>query len=99
MIVGDMLELGRLSEDFHREIGKYAADKTDVFIAVGKFAQYYKEGVLEGQFDNQCIYTFPSVQSTIQSIKEIVKDYNIILIKGSRGAKMEKITQILVGGS
>jgi UDP-N-acetylmuramoyl-tripeptide--D-alanyl-D-alanine ligase len=97
VIFGDMLELGGLSERAHRDIGKYAADRVDVFIAVGSFAQSFKAGALQSHLDNRCIHTFPTVQEAAQEIKKIVEDCDIILVKGSRGMKMEQITRVLVG--
>jgi UDP-N-acetylmuramoyl-tripeptide--D-alanyl-D-alanine ligase len=96
VILGDMLELGELSEIAHRDIGKYAAERADVFIAVGSFAQSFKAGALEGNLDSGCIHTFSTVKEAAKGVKNIVEDCDIILVKASRGMKMEQIIHNLV---
>lgn len=99
VILGDMLELGDLSEKAHFEIGKYAAERADIFIAVGNYAQSFKKGALQGHLDSRCIHTFLTVKEAVGEVKKLVDDCDIILIKASRGMKMEQITQTLVRGS
>jgi UDP-N-acetylmuramoyl-tripeptide--D-alanyl-D-alanine ligase len=96
VILGDMLELGEFSQKYHREVGKYVAERADVFIAVGSFAQSFKTGALQGHMDSRCIHTFATVQEAAREVKNIVEDCDIILVKASRGMKMEQITQILI---
>ena len=95
-ILGDMLELGEYSQKYHFGVGKYAAERADVLIAVGSFTQSFKAGALQGHLDSGCIYTFTTVQEAAREVIKIVEDCDIILVKASRGMKLEQITQILV---
>ncbi|MEN2986394.1 MAG: UDP-N-acetylmuramoyl-tripeptide--D-alanyl-D-alanine ligase [Thermodesulfovibrionaceae bacterium] len=87
-ILGDMLELGSITEKAHEELGKLMKDlNIDLFIGVGKFinnALKYKEG-----------YVFDSCEQAAQFLKNIIKGTEVILIKGSRGMRMEKILDFL----
>lgn len=96
-ILGDMLELGDNSEEYHFEIGKYACDKNiDVIISVGKLSQNIRRGALLNcknivlHFDNQDLM--------LKDLKKHIADGDTILIKASRGMKLEntvdKLTEI-----
>jgi len=98
-ILGDMLELGDFSKSAHFEIGKYAADKADKIIAIGNFSKELADGAMEGKADDACIFAFPTVEDALPKITSLVEDCDIILVKASRGMKLEQITQLLVRGS
>lgn len=95
-VLGDMLELGELAEKAHFEIGEYAAKSSDIIIAVGNFSESIKLGALQGKINSSCVHTFPTVELASLKIARLVEDCDIILIKASRGMKMEQITQLLV---
>lgn len=90
-ILGDMLELGDYSEKAHREIGRYAAMKADVLIAIGNYAKY----IYEDAKSSIKAYYFKTKKEAYAAINEIEKN-SVILIKGSRGMKMEEITDYIV---
>lgn len=96
-IIGDMLELGEYANETHRHIGEYAADKTDILIAVGNFAREIISGARDKGMDERDLYMFKSTKEAIGNVKNLVKKSDIILIKASRGLKMEQITQHLAG--
>ena len=98
-VLGDMLELGSFSEKAQFEIGEYAAKRADKIIAIGNFSESIKEGALEGKIDPTCVYTFPTVKMALSEVINLVEDCDIILVKASRGMKLEQITQLLVGRS
>ena len=78
VILGDMLELGEYSQKYHFGVGKYAAERADVLIAVGSFTQSFKAGALQGHLDSGCIYTFTTVQEAAREVIKIVEDCDII---------------------
>ncbi|MBI3556880.1 MAG: UDP-N-acetylmuramoyl-tripeptide--D-alanyl-D-alanine ligase [Deltaproteobacteria bacterium] len=96
-VVGDMLELGPESGEFHREMGRRAAlDGVDVLLATGKFAREWVDGYRQekGASPHGAALDFATQDDLMQALKEEVKSKpseTLILIKGSRGAKMDQI--------
>ncbi|MFZ7120414.1 MAG: UDP-N-acetylmuramoyl-tripeptide--D-alanyl-D-alanine ligase [Eubacteriaceae bacterium] len=96
-ILGDMLEMGNKANEFHREIGEYLSQlkEIDVLLAVGKHAKYYLEGAVQNKMEkDRCIH-FNNTNEASEYLSKIVKDNDSILIKGSRGMKMEEILYTL----
>ena len=87
VVIGDMLELGDLSYDYHYELGRYISNaKIDLLLAFGKFSKITVEaceGVVAKFFYNK--------QDLIERLNKIVHDGDVIYIKGSRGMKMDDI--------
>ncbi len=95
-IIGDMFELGRESEKYHEDIGKYLLlNGIDVLIALGdksrKTYDIYKE---EKTSFGRCYY-FKDKDTLIKSVKDIIEKGDIVLIKGSRGNLMEDIIKYI----
>jgi UDP-N-acetylmuramoyl-tripeptide--D-alanyl-D-alanine ligase len=89
VVLGDMLELGRLRKKMHKDVGKYAATKKiDIFLGFGDLTKYAVEGFgKNGIFFNDEILLREFLKKNIQS-----KD--VVLIKGSRGMKMERYIDV-----
>lgn len=89
VVLGDMLELGRLRKKMHKDVGKYAATKKiDIFLGFGDLTKYAVEGFgKNGIFFNNEILLREFLKKNIQS-----KD--VVLIKGSRGMKMERYIDV-----
>ena len=93
-VLGDMLELGKFTDDSHREIGRAIIDMgVDVFVAVGK-----KMGLAAGECINYRgvnkfpdVYCFNDTDHAGREISGIVQQKDTVLIKGSRSMAMEKI--------
>ncbi|KXG78484.1 UDP-N-acetylmuramoyl-tripeptide--D-alanyl-D-alanine ligase [Fervidicola ferrireducens] len=98
-VLGDMLELGDYAADAHREVGKYAAAVTDILVCIGKHAEDLARGALEGGLSSRFIYTFSKKDEAMACMEKLVGDCDIILVKASRGMKMEEIVDFLVGRS
>ncbi len=89
-VLGDMLELGRHTEEAHKNIGKIVKENIDILVVVGPRAQYIKIGALESGMKEENIFEF---QDSIQAgdfLKDFIKNRDLILIKGSQGVRMEK---------
>ena len=91
-IIGDMFELGSKSEKYHEDLGKYLLSSgIDVLIALGEKSEIaYCTYMNEKESLDECYY-FADKDSLIKSVKDIIRDEDVILIKGSRGNRMEDI--------
>jgi UDP-N-acetylmuramoyl-tripeptide--D-alanyl-D-alanine ligase len=95
-VLGDMLELGEKSKNLHREIGRCHTSGLDRLFTVGPMAmEIYKSGVKAGLPKIYCSH-FERIQELIQRLLCTVKSGDVILIKGSRGMKMEAVTGSLL---
>ncbi len=94
-IIGDMYELGQETENGHRQVGEFAAESgLDLLIAVGDFARNYVAGA-GGHMPTENILYFPEKAELIECLPEIVHAGDVVLVKASRGMKMEEIVQAL----
>ena len=101
-ICGDMAELGKQTESLHTDLGKSIA-QTDIelLIAVGKSAKittkaaktFHKQDLDSPKPAPLQIKCFEDAISVCNNLHEIIKDYDIILVKGSRTARLETVVE------
>ncbi len=97
-ICGNMAELGQQTEQLHTELGASIAQaKVQVLLAVGKFAKVAAEAAKRTADYNLQTICFADALSACNNLHEFIKDYDIILVKGSRAAKLEMVTEKLKG--
>ncbi|KJR42432.1 UDP-N-acetylmuramoylalanyl-D-glutamyl-2,6-diaminopimelate--D-alanyl-D-alanyl ligase [Candidatus Magnetoovum chiemensis] len=90
-VLGDMLELGKYSEDEHRKIGKYAAlIGIDCFIGVGNNMKIAAQEFLKYRHNDDVYYAENPLQAK-KKLLDILETSDTILIKGSRGIRMEEV--------
>ncbi len=98
-VLGDMLELGDWSVDAHLETGRNAAGSmTDIIITVGDAAADIARGAVEAGFPPECAVMTGSNDQALDYLRSIVVKGDAILVKGSRGMKMEEIVNGLISG-
>ena len=95
-VLGDMLELGLRSISSHQKVGKAVKEfEIDMLVTVGKWSTYVAQSAIVNGFATQHIYSFLKNQEVIAFLKSIIGPSDVILIKGSRGMKMEEIVEAL----
>ncbi|TXB65233.1 UDP-N-acetylmuramoyl-tripeptide--D-alanyl-D-alanine ligase [Vicingus serpentipes] len=87
MILGDMLELGKVSVDEHQNIINKAYELSIDTIFVGEHFSNVKDKYNFSYFKNS--------EDLIQHFDKKVINYSSILIKGSRGIRLEKVAEYL----
>lgn len=95
-ICGDMAELGPQTESLHAKIGpEIAKAGVKLLITVGKYAKIAAEAAkASADYDLQT-KSFDDTISACNNLQDSIKDYDIILVKGSRTAKMEMAVERL----
>ena len=94
-ITADMLELGAQSAPLHREKGRWIArSSADVAITVGKFSRHAANSIRGG---NKRIGVFhhAGVAGIPERLKKLCRPGDIVLVKGSRGMRMERVIEFL----
>jgi UDP-N-acetylmuramoyl-tripeptide--D-alanyl-D-alanine ligase len=96
-ILGDMLELGPVSDAAHYRLGKFAAAlNIGRILLIGKASESVLRGALDGGQRKQDIEHFPDQQSLSSAARALLKERPLILIKGSRGMKLERTLESLL---
>lgn len=90
-ILADMLELGNYSQQLHEEVGSYVASKgIDVLVCVGKEAKYIYQKAKESM---KGVYYFESNQEVIAHLEELLKEDDVILVKGSHSMNLKEVVE------
>ncbi len=95
-ILGDMRELGKYSSDLHYEAGKRATGVCHLLVTVGMVARTIAEGALSNGMNEKDVFQFDTAEEAGSFIQNLLKEKDLVLIKGSQGVRMEKITKELM---
>lgn len=88
-VLGDMKELGKYSDEAHKEVGREAAKSAEYIFVVGKKGKFIIFGALEQGFKKENIFEFSNSIEAGKKLKEIILKGDLVLVKGSRSMKME----------
>ena len=91
-VLGRMGELGNESERGHRQVGEVAVKEgIDCVIGVGEEAKWITESAWRGGLEKTI--HFGEVDEALKSLREIARAGDVVLVKGSRSARMERIVE------
>ena len=95
-VLGDMLEMGEDEENIHFELGSFIAKEgADILFTLGNLARHIAKGAAAAGMDKANIFSFDDKEELGCSLIAKIKDGDLVLIKGSRGMRMEMITAAL----
>ncbi len=89
-VLGTMAELGRYSDDAHREIGMRVAEVADLFIAVGEPMGEARRAAIEAGMNEDHTEHFGDAVEAGRWLDQHVKKGDVVLIKGSQSMRMER---------
>ncbi len=96
-VLGDMLELGDASESAHRDLGAFAAGLAlDGLVTVGERSLGVDAGAAKAGMDESRRYHTLSHDAAALKVREWVAPEDVVLVKGSRGMRMERVVEHLV---
>lgn len=97
-VLGDMLELGPESRSLHREVGQFLATQgLSRLIACGTLGREIAEGARLGGMAASQIEEVADAAAAADRLKKMVRQDDVVLVKASRGMKMEQVVQALMG--
>ncbi|MBI4426365.1 MAG: UDP-N-acetylmuramoyl-tripeptide--D-alanyl-D-alanine ligase [Candidatus Kerfeldbacteria bacterium] len=96
-VLGDMAELGTAAEPAHRAIGQVVVDEQiDELVVIGQYGQASVAEALAQGLHREHTHTFSKPEETAEFLREHVQPGDVLLIKGSQAARMEKVTKALL---
>jgi UDP-N-acetylmuramoyl-tripeptide--D-alanyl-D-alanine ligase len=96
VFLGDMLELGPSGPDLHRDTGRKLHGHADVAVGVGALGRLIAEGARAAGVAE--VHEFADSTAAGAGAAAIVKAGDAVLVKGSRGARMERVVEALRAG-
>ena len=97
-LLGDMRELGANSDELHREVGKFAAERTDMLFTLGQSGALIAEGAILGGLDKKKVASFldgEEIDALVGAIRENLAEGDAILFKASRAMRLERVIERL----
>lgn len=91
-VLGDMLELGTASDELHRQLGRTAAQHCDLLLLLGKQAAQVARGARDAGLAAERVRQVADHDRAIDCLLQVLKAEDRLLLKGSRGMRMEKIS-------
>ena len=94
-VLGDMLELGRYEEIGHQKIGVRAAEVAEIIVTVGERARIIARTARRLRHPHQVVVDFTECEEAIAYLNERLQENDVVLVKGSRGMRMDRIVSAL----
>jgi UDP-N-acetylmuramoyl-tripeptide--D-alanyl-D-alanine ligase len=95
LVLGDMLELGPQEKQYHRQIGEgLNPEKIDVLFTYGQLGIEIANGARNRLGDGK-VFVFTDKQELVKELVRHVDQNTLVLVKASRGMKLEEIVTSL----
>lgn len=94
LVLGDMLELGPEEEAFHLKMGELITEEIDYVFTFGELAKKIAEGATHN-IGSERVFHFDDKKRLSASLKDFADAHSIILVKASRGMRLEEVVQSL----
>lgn len=97
-VVGDMLELGPGAVHMHEDVGAFVARQgIDQLIVCGPLGRSLADGARRAGMDGARILEVPDAAAAAGAVKAMVRQGDVVLVKASRGMKLEQVVLALQG--
>jgi len=97
-VLGDMLELGAHAIQAHLEVGRTVREcGIDMLVAVGELARLIARGAIDAGMSISAVSEFEDSAQAANEVPSKVRERDVVLVKGSRAMKMERIVEGLLG--
>ena len=95
LVLGDMLELGEEEVQYHEKIGEsISKNDIDCVFTYGKLGKHIANGA-EKAIGKANVRAFENKAKLVEELKHFAGKGDLILVKASRGMKLEEIVQAL----
>ena len=94
-VLGDMLELGQYEHEGHEKVGRRVAESADYFIAVGELSKITLNAARKAGLSGAKAAWASDALEAIELLNPLLKEGDVVLVKGSHGLRMDRIVTAL----
>jgi UDP-N-acetylmuramoyl-tripeptide--D-alanyl-D-alanine ligase len=94
-VLGDMLELGPYERGGHEMVGLRAAQVAGTLLTLGERAHIIAEAARKAGMKKSSVVEFDTLEPLVGWLNANLSKDDVVLIKGSHGLRMERITNAL----
>ncbi|MGC8863922.1 MAG: glutamate ligase domain-containing protein, partial [Armatimonadota bacterium] len=97
-VLGDMLELGEHAVESHMELGRAVRDAgVDLLVVVGRLARLISRSAIDSGMRVENVSEFDDSYEAAREVPAKLRERDVVLVKGSRAMKMERVVEALLG--
>ena len=97
-VLGEMLELGRWAEPLHRDVGRYVAKSgINVLVGIRGAAESLVDEARNAGMSVDAASFFPDAPAAGEYLRQVGREGDVILFKGSRGTHVERAVEKFLG--
>jgi UDP-N-acetylmuramoyl-tripeptide--D-alanyl-D-alanine ligase len=95
-VLGDMLELGPAAAEIHRRRGQEHASRIELLATVGPLGREIAEGATRAGLPLGAVHLFEDAAAAAAQLPALVQPGDAVLVKASRGMKLEAVVDALL---
>jgi UDP-N-acetylmuramoyl-tripeptide--D-alanyl-D-alanine ligase len=90
-VLGGMFELGQYEKTGHEKVGIRAAEIADCLITLGENGKMIADAALRAGMKSEKIENYENTEQVVESLRSLLHEGDVVLVKGSHGLRMDKI--------
>lgn len=94
-VLGGMYELGIYEKSGHEKIGIRAAQVAERLITLGEHARMISTAAIQAGLPPSSVSCFDQTDEVVEALQSMLKQGDVVLVKGSHGLRMDRIVQAL----
>lgn len=94
-VLGDMLELGEYEHSGHEKVGERTATCAQVLIAIGPRSKTIMDRAIQSGLPAQKTFWYEDAEQALDTVKKYCSKGWVLLVKGSHGMRLDRITTAL----
>ncbi|QHW33062.1 UDP-N-acetylmuramoyl-tripeptide--D-alanyl-D-alanine ligase [Paenibacillus rhizovicinus] len=95
LVLGDMLELGEAEHAFHEELARSIdPSRIHVVYTIGNLSRILSDTLRDSDFTGE-VEHFTAKEELVAACRRLLKPDDVLLVKGSRGLKLEEVCEAL----
>ena len=94
-VLGDMLELGEYERFGHERVGEHVANCAHALIAIGPRSKAIVDKAIQSGLPAQKTFWFEDAEQALDTVKGYCSKEWVLLVKGSHGMRLDRITTVL----